>query len=1171
MKRAALLTTLLFLLVPLVQAQTPTCEVAPNSPFNQTDITINANFNKPVFSTEYSLRPTDVNQDVFDGYIEERTTNNQNYTYDVTQRLPDGNYTFTITGNDTRVSRQGCVRFSVDTGAMNFWVEQPAPPKAEQSRIAVSNETHFDLTVRTPRPAQCVALQLQSDITNETDLPGYYEEQGPPVTPLQTTNGETHTVSTETLYEGFDATPPDLDEENLQPLNVICKETSDAQNNEAERYSYNTLYIGHDATPPTVDVESIPDLIVTPRESTINTATDDQAFCTYQATPELGAVQTEQVTSTNDYTQQRSETFNVYTGQNGETTLSASCTNYAGLTTQANTTVTINATADETLSIQQPYNGYHTNQDRVEVIATIIRSNYECSAELANTTTTLQNTGLQPDGRRHHVANISLPQQDGTYPLTVTCEGIETHTATSRVTRDTQNPTTPKIQSNQYTCGVDIPFTLITNQSNTHRVTYQVVNSEDPTQNISEQRTTKPGEQGVSLTPDTVLENASYRITATAYDLAENNATATATIQDSNATIPECDFEPPRIALQYQAERNDTYVAVNVSCEDNRECQPTYRYSQGNPQAICTYTETTNLNDTARISGPTHFCALVQDFNNNNATTSRVFDPQNTPGYCRDNTQNYDEVGVDCGGPNCPSCGIGQSCTDTTDCQATLSCIDGTCQQPLPHCSNGETDRDETDTDCGGSSCALCETGTTCLEDTDCLSGQCTNQTCAAPTCNDGIKNGKEVGVDCGGPSCNACEATPGDYCTTDNDCPGTSLKCDTSLNECLRTPAYCTNNQTDRDETGVDCGGPSCSSCQVDQSCNLNSDCLSNTCIDGTCTAPTCSDNQLNGEESDVDCGAVCSTQCSIGDTCVSDDDCTSRNCNTKTNTCRAASCTNNKEDGQETDVDCGGPSCSGCGLDKTCKTNQDCAQEFVCSNSTCLLSPDLDTDNDGLPDRWERKHSGSRTEMEPFQDPDGDTFTNLEEYEAGTDPNNSNSKPERVESNAASYVMMGLGFVLIATGIGLLAYEAQNASQTTPGFQPPSQPNAQQRTRSSREQQKKSAEEKEKHPKPQEPTKPSRLNKLKAQRDKILDAFNEDELRTPGLREAAKQPTHTKSAVEPPQPRKPEPTQEQKSPADEEGEYLEVRHGYKDIEELSSDQEEEDDEVFDELDNLK
>jgi len=55
------------------------------------------------------------------------------------------------------------------------------------------------------------------------------------------------------------------------------------------------------------------------------------------------------------------------------------------------------------------------------------------------------------------------------------------------------------------------------------------------------------------------------------------------------------------------------------------------------------------------------------------------------------------------------------------------------------------------------------------------------------PTCNDGIQNGQETGVDCGGPTCPPCEAAP-----------------------------TCTDGIQNGQETGVDCGGPTCPPCQV-------------------------------------------------------------------------------------------------------------------------------------------------------------------------------------------------------------------------------------------------------------------------------------------------------------------------------------------------------------------
>jgi len=53
-----------------------------------------------------------------------------------------------------------------------------------------------------------------------------------------------------------------------------------------------------------------------------------------------------------------------------------------------------------------------------------------------------------------------------------------------------------------------------------------------------------------------------------------------------------------------------------------------------------------------------------------------------------------------------------------------------------------------------------------------------------------------------------------------------------------------------------------------------------------------------------------------------------------------------------------------------------------------------DEDSDLDGLPDWWELEYFGELV-YDGDDDPDLDEFTNLEEYEAGTDPSDSASKP--------------------------------------------------------------------------------------------------------------------------------------------------------------------------------
>jgi hypothetical protein len=112
-----------------------------------------------------------------------------------------------------------------------------------------------------------------------------------------------------------------------------------------------------------------------------------------------------------------------------------------------------------------------------------------------------------------------------------------------------------------------------------------------------------------------------------------------------------------------------------------------------------------------------------------------------------------------------------------------------------------------TQDDACGSQCAPCVPGAWCDEAIDCASKVCVNQWCATPTCQDGVQNGEESGVDCGSPSC--------------------ASKC-------------------------ADGGG-----------CAFPDDCASGVCWAGKCLAPTCTDGVQNGEEDGIDCGGPCSLPC--------------------------------------------------------------------------------------------------------------------------------------------------------------------------------------------------------------------------------------------------------------------------------------------------------------------
>ena len=145
---------------------------------------------------------------------------------------------------------------------------------------------------------------------------------------------------------------------------------------------------------------------------------------------------------------------------------------------------------------------------------------------------------------------------------------------------------------------------------------------------------------------------------------------------------------------------------------------------------------------------------------------------------------------------------------------------------------------------------------------------------------------------------------------------------------------AHCSNGKNDGHETGVDCGG-TCSPCKDGGGCKVGPDCESYVCGGGTCIAPACDDKAKNGDETDIDCGGMTCSKCGLDQTCAMSDDCASATC---TEMKCASTCADGLKGVGETAVDCGGP-CSPCKNGDACTTGADCQSE-ICKGGVCTDS---------------------------------------------------------------------------------------------------------------------------------------------------------------------------------------------------------------------------------------
>ena len=341
------------------------------------------------------------------------------------------------------------------------------------------------------------------------------------------------------------------------------------------------------------------------------------------------------------------------------------------------------------------------------------------------------------------------------------------------------------------------------------------------------------------------------------------------------------------------------------------------------------------------------------------ARRSRVCDPcEGMPDHAR-----FKKILV-CDETSVKRCAHGSRCAVNEDCLKGHACYMSTCYS----CSNGIKDGSETGVDCGGGCAARCSDGSECAHDGDCTSDWCSNGRCQAlhvqearpnnvsfcthdashlRTDFDGQTSGFETDTDCGGGVAKRCEL--GQKCNYDGDCLPL-LECAAgmcaarSMDFILANNApHCFNGKLDIAEKGVDCGGPCLVTCPEGSWVGIGNgaECTSGYEVAGVCSS--CTNGIIDGWETSVDCGGSACNPCPAGASCAQDADCSSLVCyggicskcfdGTDNSLQHASSlCHDGAMNGNETDVDCGGPDCAPCTGCSACYEDADCTSG-VCS----------------------------------------------------------------------------------------------------------------------------------------------------------------------------------------------------------------------------------------------
>jgi hypothetical protein len=287
----------------------------------------------------------------------------------------------------------------------------------------------------------------------------------------------------------------------------------------------------------------------------------------------------------------------------------------------------------------------------------------------------------------------------------------------------------------------------------------------------------------------------------------------------------------------------------------------------------------------------------------------------------------------------------GIACDTPDDCPVTgnpcflRACTsEGLCE--LREVESGYQPPDQTPGDCLGPVCFGSEVSAQAkVDDVPSDGNTCTIEGCNADGSiamgftESGTECPEGAGVCDGQGNCVACVVAG--HCGTDQDCID---------NQCVGVG--CSDGSQNGNETGEDCGGIDCLPCEAGEGCLLPTDCESLVCLPSggaelTCQEATCEDETQNGDETDIDCGGSCEENCGVNHKCEDADDCNSGVCRCTETACLCAAprCDDGVQNGSEIDIDCGAL----CVNPPTCEVGRECQASAWCESKVC--DPETDT----------------------------------------------------------------------------------------------------------------------------------------------------------------------------------------------------------------------------------